>query len=651
MEGGAKSEAESGYNAVLFPFIAVVFGTVTLQLFSRLSIQLSHTVAVMAIGVVFSYLLNTASAYHWARTVAHSTNAWANIEGNVILFSFLPALLFGDAMALNIHTFRVCFLQSVILGNKQGIGSFVDALCLKRPLTHSTLDPHSLSACPGVIVGALIMGVAAYFVLPFGWDFSLCMTFGSILSATDPVAALTMLKALGAGRMMSAQITGEALLNDGTAMVLFHLFWKAHSSGSAVIPEAGRWDVLESFLRMVVGAPLVGRAVGWAAYLWLASASQKHSERNVTVQLSVTLCTAYLSYFLGEELGVSGVITCVSAALFLAQHAWPVISSRTSMESVWHALVYFMNTIVFFLAGVITQRAVHTSFHGHSFGSMAANLAGFVVIMTIARAAMIVMAYPVLNLTGPRISVHEASFMVWAGLRGAVGLALALVVLQDGRDKRAGQQLVAMVSGLSFLTIVLQGSTCGAVLRYWRMLEVDTEKASIMQTVAAHIEVTCAHLFARRSASAAAADADRHNHSTIDAFSAVHYIHRLRMQRRSVEESVVPVNMVELGPMSGLDAHLGAYVEQPTTAEAGPFLTLAELERDCAGSVEGAPTAQLTAMREIHYRIVMAEYWKQLKDGRLPRESRAPSVLIDSIQGAGGGHGEYTDFRLLDYSR
>ena len=76
----------------------------------------------------------------------------------------------------------------------------------------------------------MLTGAAAYYVLPWGWSWDLCMVFGSILAATDPVAVVTMLKELGASPKLTMQITGEALMNDGTAMVLFNLFWAIYNN-------------------------------------------------------------------------------------------------------------------------------------------------------------------------------------------------------------------------------------------------------------------------------------------------------------------------------------------------------------------------------------------------------------------------------------
>ena len=192
----------------------------------------------------------------------------------------------------------------------------------------------------------------------------------------------------------------------------------------------------------------------------------------MTIQTAITLCAAYLSFFMGEsESTVSGVLCCVSAALVLAKHAWPIVNSHEALENVWHALEYFGNTVLFFLAGVITQRAVVG--HDDMTGTRASVefttkdylfVVFFYLVMMCIRAVLILTSYPLLKVLGTGTTPKDAAFMVWAGLRGAVGLALALLVLQSGGDQRAGLQVRLCVSGLAFLTLIINGITAGPLL-------------------------------------------------------------------------------------------------------------------------------------------------------------------------------------------
>merc|ERR550537_812212 len=92
-------------------------------------------------------------------------------------------------------------------------------------------------ACPGVLIGAGLTGCAAKFLLPYGWDWSISMVFGAILSATDPVAVVALFNSLGVPPRLTMLISGESLFNDGTAIVLFQLAMKVVMGASPSISD------------------------------------------------------------------------------------------------------------------------------------------------------------------------------------------------------------------------------------------------------------------------------------------------------------------------------------------------------------------------------------------------------------------------------
>ena len=115
---------------------------------------------------------------------------WLTIDPHLLLYAFLPALLFGDTMGLNIH------------------------------VSSKSLPTCLLLAGPGVLFGTFATGVFAKLLFS-DWSFCLCLTFGAIMAATDPVAVVALLKELGAPKTLGTLIEGESLMNDGSAVVLF----------------------------------------------------------------------------------------------------------------------------------------------------------------------------------------------------------------------------------------------------------------------------------------------------------------------------------------------------------------------------------------------------------------------------------------------
>jgi hypothetical protein len=116
---------------------------------------------------------------------------------------------------------------------------------------------------------------------------------------------------------------------------------------------------------------------------------------------------------------------------------------------------------------------------------------------------MVVLFYPFLRRMGGGTNPKDAAFVVWAGLRGAVGLALAQLVLQSGGDQRAGKQLLFVVAGLALLTLIVQGATCGPLLEKWGMLGIPTVKEAMLEKVRTSMRwwQICRDLFLRASIS------------------------------------------------------------------------------------------------------------------------------------------------------
>jgi NhaP-type Na+/H+ or K+/H+ antiporter len=255
---------------------------------------------------------------HKLGLLSDSIEMWVHIDPHLLLYVFLPALVFGDAMHLNTHLFKKCFSQCLLL------------------------------ACPGVLLGTFLTGWCARYIFPYEWNWELSLCFGSILAATDPVAVVALLNSLGASSVLTMQITGESLLNDGTAIVVFQLFFNMYHDATKVeYTDYSTIEIVKFFARMALGGPALGLLFGYASVWWMRSQSRTTVESDMTVQIAVTLCCAYLSFFVAEEVcKVSGVLTIVAAALVLAEYVWPSVCNEHTMLHFWHALEYVGNTIM-----------------------------------------------------------------------------------------------------------------------------------------------------------------------------------------------------------------------------------------------------------------------------------------------------------------
>lgn len=119
----------------------------------------------------------------------------------------------------------------------------------------------------------------------------MCTVVGAVLAATDPVAVVALLQSVGASPFLTMQITGESLMNDGTAIVLFNIFW-AKYQGIHTYRYEDFGAMVKYFLRMSVAGPLLGIAIGFVALRLLKMADRRYSKQDSTMQTSITVCTA-----------------------------------------------------------------------------------------------------------------------------------------------------------------------------------------------------------------------------------------------------------------------------------------------------------------------------------------------------------------------
>ena len=287
-------ETEKEPEVLLFLFFGLVVGVIVYQIISIYEEIIPYTVIVFIIGVIIGAIQSSSSV----GTFGSSIESWSRINAELILFIFLPPLLFGEVMGLNWHHVKGGILQSIIL------------------------------AGPGVLMGAALMGCLVKGILPYNWSWNLSMTFGAILAATDPVAVVALLKSVGASPTLTILIVGESLLNDGTAIVLFELF---HAMLNGEEFTAG--DIIVFALRAVVGSVVVGFAFGIVTLRWLRSAKRPLREEDTLIQTVVTICSAYLCFFTAQySFKMSGVLACCSAGVLIAWLGPPIILNHESMH-------------------------------------------------------------------------------------------------------------------------------------------------------------------------------------------------------------------------------------------------------------------------------------------------------------------------------
>ncbi len=444
--GDTSEEHDKPQGILLFIFLGVLFGALTTNFLSHLGNPLPYTVVVFFEGIIVGTLLYN----DYLGVYSDSSEGLIQINAELFLFIFLPPLLFGEAMNLNWYH------------------------------TKGALPAATILAGPGVLMGAFLMGGLVYAIF-FPTNFKLSMLFGSITAATDPVSVVALLNELGASPKLTITIVGESLLNDGTGMVLFLLFYDMMIDGvwySAL-------KIFSFFVLTTVVSPLIGTIVGMCSIGALRSANRELKSEDITFQIAITVTAAYLSFFFAQFWELSGVLSCVFAGLILAWLGPPLILDHDIMHHVWSFLEWLGNTLIFYLAGTLY------SYRALSSGSELTRFGGLVllyVLLMVTRFIVVFALYPLISRVGHGCSFKDAIFISFAGLRGALAIALALIVQEKSDDlgitQKQGEDLFFYVGGIATLTLLINATTAKSLLLYLGLVGAQSkDKMSVMRQI------------------------------------------------------------------------------------------------------------------------------------------------------------------------
>ncbi len=318
-------------------------------------------------------------------------------------------------------------------------------------------------ASVGLVVSTAIVGAGAYGVFRLlGLDVPVayCFVFGALISPTDPIAVLGIMKSVGAPASLETKVAGESLLNDGFGVVIFSLLLAAAGAGDAhhagapgeAVHAAGvsGGAVLAVFLREVVGGVAVGLGFGFLTYL----AMRGLEEPNLEVFFSVALVMAVT--VTAARLHASGPLACVIAGLLIGNRGRRLAMrdrTRLALDVVWSFIDEALNAVLFLLVGL---EVLAISFDPRFVG------AALILVP-------VVLAARFLSVLGP-ISVlrlrHEFSpgvvrILTWGGLKGAISVALALSLPAfPGREA-----VLTATYAVVIFSILVQGLTIGRVIR------------------------------------------------------------------------------------------------------------------------------------------------------------------------------------------
>ncbi|KYF52629.1 sodium:proton antiporter, partial [Sorangium cellulosum] len=311
-------------------------------------------------------------------------------------------------------------------------------------------------ATGGVLMSTLLVGGMTYGLMTLmGVEIRpiYCMLFGALISPTDPIAVLGVLKHVGAPKELEMKIAGESLFNDGMAVVAFLGLLEIASGTSGF--DLQRLSLL--FVQEAIGGVLYGLALGFVALAML----RKVDDYKVEVLLS--LATAAGGYALAYAIHVSGPIAMVVAGLFIGNEARAGAMSektREHLDDFWELMDEILNAVLFVLIGL---ELLIITFNGQSV------LAGTLAFPVVLLARFIAVALPVSLMKRRRPFTPGAiRILTWGGLRGGVSVALALSIpgkLADGSLVPEREIVLSITYVVVVTSIVVQGLTIGPLLR------------------------------------------------------------------------------------------------------------------------------------------------------------------------------------------
>ena len=301
----------------------------------------------------------------------------------------------------------------------------------------------------GTTLSTLVVGFGMWLALPWlGLHVPLmyCLLFGALISPTDPIAVMGILKSVGAPKELELVMAGESLFNDGVAVVIFSLLLGVLASGTT--PTLGHG--LELLLHEVGGGLAFGFVLGYVTFRLLRSVD------NYQVEVLLTLAAVTGGYSLASHLGVSGPLAMVVTGLMIGNHGRALAMSDTTRRYVdmfWELLDEILNAVLFVLIGMEVLLVVFSASE-----LMAAALAVAVTLL----ARLLTVGLPMKWLQ-PAFRLPEGSWKVltWGGLRGGISVALALS-LPAGAER---DTVVALTYGVVVFSILAQGLSIGHVSR------------------------------------------------------------------------------------------------------------------------------------------------------------------------------------------
>lgn len=376
----------------------------------------------------------------------------------LVLAGLALAFLPGGLIELDINADLILFILVPPL-------LFEATLHLPWRKLKADLIPVLIFAIGGTLLGTFATAFAITRIVDIPW--LAAVAFGALISATDPVAVIAFFKSLGVDKRLGVLVEGESLFNDAVAIVAFTLAVKAAEPGASFSLSGAIVD----FLVKGFGGLAVGIVIGWVvAELVLANVDDP------LIETTTTLAAAYGAFVVAEDFGrifgfdagfhLSGILAVVAAGLVIGERGLRNTSphTRVSLDHFWEMLVFLVNSLVFLFIGI---KIADIDLGDLEFDRVVIAAAAAILVVLAIRFVIVYGFSAVLAALLPqrRIPIPFRHVAYWGGLRGAISLALALILAERSFEPRTYNTVLIMTFAVVLFTLLIQGTTMTPLIR------------------------------------------------------------------------------------------------------------------------------------------------------------------------------------------
>jgi NhaP-type Na+/H+ and K+/H+ antiporters len=398
-------------------------------------LKLPSTIGIMVIAIVVSIFLVSFGETVLPRTFGHLNKLMGSIDfTEVLMGAMLNFLLFAGGIHINIDDLKEQFLPVVIFSTA------------------------------GVVISTFVVGLGVYYLLPLvglKLPFIYCLVFGALISPTDPVAVLSILKQANVSKSLETKVAGESLFNDGMAVVVF----------TVVLQLAIGKDVDLSAENIIL---LLGKEAGGGLLLgvvlgWITSRLMREVDDYI-ISVLVTLSVVMGGYLIARQMHISGPLTMVAAGLFMGN-----FNVKFNMKSVtqdylikfWELIDEILNAVLFLFIGfelLMIKDLKHYM------------VPGLVAIVIVLLARFVSIWGPTKFMSfKTRFSPQTVKVLVWGGIRGGVSIALAMSIPKS----EYSSVILSITYCVVVFSIVVQGLTIAKVANPKRIAKEEMEQESV----------------------------------------------------------------------------------------------------------------------------------------------------------------------------